>query len=46
MDHDLSSQGEIRGKLRVNLECGSAQPSLFKGVSSDLIKDLAKNPLV
>ena len=25
----MSSKGEIRGKLRVNLECGSAQPSLF-----------------
>jgi hypothetical protein len=25
----MSSMGEIRGKLRVNLECGPAQPSLF-----------------
>ena len=25
----MSSYGEIRGKLRGNLECGSAQPSLF-----------------
>jgi hypothetical protein len=26
---DVYSKGEIRGKLRGNLECGSAQPSLF-----------------
>jgi hypothetical protein len=26
----LSSWGEIRGKPRGNLECGSAQPSLFR----------------
>ena len=31
----MSSKGEIRGKLRGNLECGSAQPSLLYGFEYD-----------
>ena len=29
VEYDLRVQGDIRGKLSGNLECGSAQPSLF-----------------
>ena len=36
VESDLSPYGEIKGKLRWNLECGSAQPSLFSFTDRDI----------